>query len=53
MPPLWETSSNELVFVENLSDKYGLLGMDVISQWKEFTIRPRKNLTGGSIHIVV
>jgi hypothetical protein len=52
-PPLWESSSTELVFVKNLSDKYGLLGMDVISQWKQFTIRARSGSRGGSIEIVV
>jgi hypothetical protein len=52
LPPIWESSKSELVFVDNLEGEYGLLGMDVISQWKDFAIRPRESGSGGVVEIV-
>ena len=51
--PVWESSINEMPFVNNLDANYGLLGMDVIHQWKHFKIIPRSNGDGGAIEIGV
>jgi hypothetical protein len=50
--PIGESTSTELVFIENLSEHYGLLGMDVISSWRTFAIHPRKS-GGGMIEISI
>jgi hypothetical protein len=47
-PPIWEATISEMIFVSDL--KVGLVGMDVISEWKEFRIVPKKD--GGDIHIM-
>lgn len=46
-PPLWEASDCEVVFLNNLDRRFGLIGMDVIRQWRAMTFEPRA--TGGGV----
>jgi len=48
---LWESEIYEIVSLNELETNYGLLGTDVIRQWKEVRIQPKTN--GGLIHITV
>jgi hypothetical protein len=43
--PIWEASRNEICFMEALN--VGLIGMDVVSEWKKLEIIP--NARGGGI----
>lgn len=52
-PPVWESTVSEIPFVENLDANYGLLGMDVIRQWKELSIMPSPSGDGGRIQISI
>jgi hypothetical protein len=47
-PPVWESAHQKLCFANEFSN-YGLLGMDVIKQWKEFRLIPTQH--GGRISL--
>jgi hypothetical protein len=44
--PVWESANGELCFITELDSNYGLIGMDVIKQWKEFKLE-RGGMVGG------
>jgi hypothetical protein len=47
----WTSKSEKTAFIENLDCGFGLIGMDVICQWRSVTVEP--NRFGVMIRIVI
>jgi hypothetical protein len=54
-PPCWTSSLPTASFVDEINDVHGILGMDIISQWKEFCIVPSPNdeTYAGEIRVLI